>query len=184
MSILKVEKKDLSFLLDRLAGVIDLNKDLPMNVFVGGGFLFWFFERPLLCFFEVFAGLISNSVSSFKSDVFIKFSGGEALEGSCFSVDGTSLEKDINWLSKNFEDFFDGSVGYPILLCDRGCNWIAFESAYEEFGVVAMKKSELKEGFYEYLNSNFISMDELAKLASDPSAEGKVAKALISSYRS
>ncbi|AZF56248.1 hypothetical protein [Pseudomonas sp. R11-23-07] len=184
MTVMKVEKKDLSFLLDSLSSVIDFNKDLPMNVFVGGGFLFWFFERPLLCYFETFASLISNSVSSFKSDVFVKFSGGEALANSCFSVDGTNLEKDINWLSKSSENFFDGSVGYPVILCDSSCNWVAFESAYEEFGVVAVKKSGLKGGFYEYLNSNFISMDELAELASGPSAEGKVAKALISSYRS
>jgi len=42
----------------------------------------------------------------------------------------------------------------------------------------------MKEGFYEYLNSSFISMNELAELASCPSAEGKVAKSLVFSYRS
>lgn len=182
MAILKVEDRDLSLLLDRLSGVIDLDKDLPMNIFVGGGFLFWFFERPLLCYFEVFAGLISKSVSSFKSDVFIKFSGGEPLENSCFSFDGADLERDIPWLSKRFDNFFDGGVGYPIVLCDGACSWIAFESAYEEFGVVAVKKTALQDVFYEYLNSNFVSMDELAELASGSSAEGKIAKALISSY--
>ena len=184
MAVSKVTSKDLSFLLDRLSGVIDLSKDLPMNVFIGGGFLFWFFERPLFCFLEIFEGLISNSVTSFESNVFIKFSGGEALTSTCFSISGAVLDKDIVWLSKNFESFFDGSVGYPIVLCDSECNWVAFESAYEEFGVVAVRKSELKESFYEYLNSNFISMDELAELASYPSAEGKVAKALVFSYRS
>ncbi|WP_246888699.1 hypothetical protein [Pseudomonas chlororaphis] len=107
MTILKVEHKELVFLLDRLSAVIDFNKDLPMNVFVGGGFLFWFFERPLLCFFEISEGLISHSVSSFKSDVFIKFSGGEPLTSSCFSIDGTDLKRDISWLSKSFENFFE-----------------------------------------------------------------------------
>lgn len=182
MTILKVEHGELVSLLDRLSGVIDFNKDLPMNVFVGDGFLFWFFERPLLCFFEIFEGLISQSVSSFKSDVFIKFSGGEPLENSCFSIDGTDLERDVFWLSKRFENFFEGAVGYPVTLCDGVCNWVAFESAYEEFGVVAVKKSELQKEFYEYLNSNFISMDELVELASGSSTEGTIAKALISSY--
>jgi hypothetical protein len=141
-----------------------------------------FFERPLLSYFEVFAGLISKSVSSFRSDVFIKFSGSEPLESSCFYLDGNDLERDIPWGDKRFENFFDGAVGYPIVLCDGACSWVAFESAYEEFGVVAVKKSELQDVFYENLNSNFISMDELADLASGSSVEGKIAKALISSY--
>lgn len=182
MAILKVEARDLSLLLDRLSGVIDLDKDLPMNVFVGDEFLFWFFERPLLYCFEVFAGLISNSVSVFKSDVFIKFSGVEPLDNSCFSFDGTDLERDILWLSKRVDNFFDGMVGYPVVLCDGACSWIAFESAYEEFGVVAVKKSALQDVFYEYLNSNFVSMDELTELASGSSSEGKIAKALILHY--
>ncbi|MGE8435544.1 MAG: hypothetical protein ACN6P2_03260 [Pseudomonas palmensis] len=110
MAIYTVERKDLNSLLDRLSGVIDLNKDLPMNIFVGGRFLFWFFERPLFCYFEVFAGLISKSISNFKPDVFIKFSGGEPLENSCFSLDGNDLEKDIPWLSRRFDNFFDGAV--------------------------------------------------------------------------
>lgn len=182
MAILKVEDQDLSCLLDKLSVIIDLNKDLPENIFVGDEFLFWFFERPLICFLEIFAGLISASVSNFKLDVFVKFSGGEALSNSCFSFDGTSIETDILWLNRKFDSFFCGAVGYPIVLFDSACNWVAFESAYEEFGVVAVKKSRLKEGFCEYLNSNFISINELEALASGSSAEGKIARALISAY--
>jgi hypothetical protein len=182
VAVLKVKDKDLNYFLDELSGVINFNKDLPMNVFVGNGFIFWFFERPLLCFFEIFSGLVLNSVISYKSDVFIKFSGGERLGGSCFSLDGNDLEKDVHWLSEKFESFFGGAVGYPIVLCDSTCKWVAFESAYEEFGVVAVKKTELQEGFYDYLNSNLISMDELNELASGRTAEGITAKALISSY--
>lgn len=182
MTISKIESKELVALLERLSGVVDFNKDLPMNVFIGGGFLFWFFERPLLCFVEILEGLILQTASTFNSDVFIKFSGGGSLGSSCFSIGGTELERDISWLSKKFESFFEGAVGYPIILCDGVCNWVAFESAYEEFGVVAVKKSGLQKGFCEYLNSNFISMDELVGLASGSSAEGTIAKALVSSY--
>ena len=95
MTVSKVKDRDLALLLDRLSGVINLDRDLPMNVFVGDGFLYWFFERPLLCYVEIFVGLILNSVSSFKSDVFIKFSGGGPLENSCFSIDGVDLERDV-----------------------------------------------------------------------------------------
>jgi hypothetical protein len=112
----------------------------------------------------------------------IKFSGGEALANSCFSVDGSDLERDVSWLNKRFEDFFDGTVGYPIILCDRACNWIAFESAYEEFGVIAVRDLARKDDFHEYFNSNFISIGTLAELAAGSSAEGKTAKALMSSY--
>lgn len=40
MTISKIENEEMVLLLDRLSGVIGFNKDLPMNVFVGGGFLF------------------------------------------------------------------------------------------------------------------------------------------------
>jgi len=108
MAVSKVTSKELGFLLDGLSGVIDLSKDLPTNISIGGGFLFWFFGRPLLCFHEIFAGLILSSVASFESDVFIKFSGGEAFANTCFSVSGPVLEKDIVWLSKNSEIFLRG----------------------------------------------------------------------------
>ena len=182
MTVSKVKDRDLALLLDRLSGVINLDRDLPMNVFVGDGFLYWFFERPLLCYVEIFVGLILNSVSSFKSDVFIKFSGGGPLENSCFSIDGVDLERDVPWLSRRFDSFFDGMVGYPIVICDGACSWVTFESAYEEFGVIAVKKSEIQDIFYEYLNSNFISIDELAELASGSLPESEIAKALISAY--
>ncbi|MDR9878783.1 hypothetical protein RJC98_26670 [Pseudomonas allii] len=182
MAISKIEDLELTFFLDRLTGIIDFNKDLPMKVFTSGGLSFWFFERPLLCYVDVCVGLILKSVCSFKSDVFIKFSGGEALEKSCFSVDGSDLERDVFWLNKRFESFFDGAVGYPIILCDSACDWIVFESAYEEFGVIAVRDSALNEEFNEYLNLNFISKDTLAELAAGSSVEGKTAKALMSSY--
>lgn len=182
MAISKIEDLELTFFLDRLTGIIDFNKDLPMKVFTSGGLSFWFFERPLLCYVDVCVGLILKSVSSFKSDVFVKFSGGEALEKSCFSVDGSDLERDVFWLNKRFESFFDGTVGYPIILCDSAFDWIVFESAYEEFGVIAVRDSALNEEFNEYLNLNFISKDTLAELAAGSSVEGKTAKALMSSY--
>ena len=139
MAILNIEGMELSSLLDDLSGVINLNKDLPVNVFVRDGLLFWFFERPLFCFFDVLVGLISESISSFKSNVIIKFSGGEPLVSPCFSIDGDDVDKDAFWLSKNFEIFFNGKVGYPVILRNSTFDWIAFESSREEFGVIAVR---------------------------------------------
>lgn len=64
MAISRVEDLELTFFLDRLTGIIDFNKDLPMKVFTSGGLSFWFFERPLLCYVDVCVGLILKSVSS------------------------------------------------------------------------------------------------------------------------
>ncbi|TWC10871.1 hypothetical protein FBY06_1591 [Pseudomonas sp. SJZ085] len=182
MTILRLERVELSCFLDKLSGFISFDKDLPMNVFVGRDFSYWFFERPLLCFSDIFAGLISESVSSFNSYVFVKFSGGEPLTESCFVFDGSDVDRDVSWLSKKSENFFNGVVGYPIVLCNDACDWVAFESAYEEFGVIAIRSTGLKTGFYEYLSLNFISMDELSELAAGSSVEGVVAGRLISSY--
>ncbi|WP_260955546.1 hypothetical protein [Pseudomonas citri] len=182
MTILKVEREELFCFLDKLSGLINFDKDLPMNVFVGGDFSYWFFERPLICFVDIFAKLISESVASFNSDIFIKFSGGEPLAGSCFSIDGSDVDRDAFWLSKKSEDFFSGTVGYPIVLCNGACDWVAFESAHEEFGVIAVKSTVLQTGFYECLGSSFISVDEMAVLAAGSSVEGVMAGRFLSSY--
>ena len=54
MAVLKVNSVELSCLFHKLSRFVDFNKDLPLNVFIGGGFVFWFFERPLLSFIDVF----------------------------------------------------------------------------------------------------------------------------------
>lgn len=182
MAVLKVSALKLHCLLDKLMGVIDFNKDLPMNVFVSGGFIFWFFERPLLSFVDIFSGLISESFSSFESDVFIKFSGCGLLADSCFSISRNDVDSDALWISKKSEDFFCGKFGYPIILFNEACDWIAFESAREEFGVIAVRAPILQDSFFQYLESQFISSNELTELASGASADSAIAKAFVSSY--
>lgn len=182
MAVLKVSPVKLLCLLDKLSGAIDFNKDLPSNVFVGSGFIFWFFERPLLSFVDLFSGLVSESLSSFESDVFIKFSGRELLADSCFSINGSDIDKDALWVSKKSENFFGGKVGYPIILFNGTYDWVAFESAREEFGVIAVRESILQNSFFQYLESSFISSNELAELASGTSADSAIAKAFFSSY--
>lgn len=182
MAVLKVNPVKLHCLLDKLAGVIDFNKDLPFNVFVGDGFVFWFFERPLLSFVDIFSGLISESLSSFESDVVIKFSGFGLLADSCFSINKKDVDRDALWMSKKSEDFFGGKVGYPIIVFNEACDWVAFESAREEFGVVAVRTPVVQDGFFHYLESNFISSKELIGLASGTAPDSEIAKAFVSSY--
>nr|WP_218647054.1 hypothetical protein [Pseudomonas sp. P7548] len=179
---MKVEQRELDLFVEKLLCVIDFDKDLPENVFLRDEYIYWFFERPLLCFYDLFSGLVLESVSSFKSDVFIKFSGGQPLSGSCFSIDSSNISGDSNWLVVNSENFFEGTVGYPIVLCNDTDDWFAFESAHEEFGVLAVNKSSLHEGFLGYLNANLISMSDLSELAKTSVAEGVIAQVLISYY--
>ena len=183
MAVLKIEGLELCLYLDKLSGVVDFDKDLPKNIYFAENLSFWFFERPLLDFHELFLGLISESLCSFESDVFIKFSGGEQLAGSCFSIGGSDAGKDACWITKGFEDFFKGTVGYPIIICNGRFDWLAYESANEEYGVIALRGVDRKTRLYNYLNANFISLDELAELEAGSLAESVIAKALISSYR-
>ncbi|WP_081015312.1 MULTISPECIES: hypothetical protein [Pseudomonas] len=182
MTIRKVDFVELSRLIGELSGMVDFKKDLPTNLFVGNGFKFWFFERPLLDFVDVFSELVSESLSSFGGDVFIKFSGEEFLVDSCFAINGDTVDADASWVSDNFEDFFGGRVGYPVVLFNGAFDWVAFESLREEFGVIAVKVSSFQNGFFEYLESNFISCDGLSKMSSSSSVEGLIAKAFEFSY--
>ncbi|WLH47766.1 hypothetical protein [Pseudomonas beijingensis] len=101
----KVDFIELFRVVGDLSGMVDFKKDLPTNVFIGNGFVFWFFERPLLDFVNVFSGLVSESLSSFGGDVFVKFSGEEFLVDSCFAINGDSVGADASWISDNFEVF-------------------------------------------------------------------------------
>ncbi|MCP2052743.1 UNVERIFIED_ORG: hypothetical protein J3D59_002603 [Pseudomonas fluorescens] len=183
MAVLKVEGLEFSLFLNKLSCVVDFEKDLPKNIYFAENLSFWFFERPLLDFHELFLGLISESFCSFESHVFIKFSGGEQLAGSCFSIDETDASKDVCWIAKGFGDFFRGTVGYPIIICNGRFDWLAYESASEEYGVIALRGVDRKTSLYDYLNANFISLDELAEWEAGSLAESVIAKALISSYR-
>lgn len=115
MAVLKIEGLELFLFLDKLSGDVDFDKDLPKNIYFAENLSFWFFERPLLDFHELFLGLISESLCSFESDVFIKFSGGEQLAGSCFSIGGSDAGKDACWITKGFEDFLKILLGVRLL---------------------------------------------------------------------
>ncbi|MCG8296597.1 hypothetical protein [Pseudomonas entomophila] len=182
MAVIKVESRELYCLIEKMLTLIDFGKDLPENVFVEEGLSFWFFERPLICYVDVFAGLISAAVAESDVGVYLKFSGVEVFPGSCYFFDGLNVSKDASWMSNGFNDFFGGEVGYPIILCGKGCDWMAFESAHEELGVIAVRSSFLSKWFGEYLDDNFISMSDLVEMKAGSSVNSKVAKAFFLSY--
>lgn len=182
MAPLQLDTIGLLGALEKISSAVDFKKDLPLNVFLQEEYVFWFFERPLLSYLDLLSGLISENFRNFGSDVFIKFSGAENLVGSGFSIDGQSIDRDLQWLSKESQDFFCGAVGYPLTIFNGSCDWIAFESAYEEFGVIAVKASSMKAGFADYLDSSFISRDEIVELALSAHPDSGIAKVFLASY--
>lgn len=182
MAVSKVDSEELSQLLEKLRLVVDGNKDLPSNIFLDGDRMFWFFERPIISFVDIFYRLISGSIFEFKSSVIIKFSGVSSVVGSCFRLSGEDVDKDILWLSEKFENFFSGTISYPIFMFSEDHEWVAYESANEEFGVVAVRTTVSQSGFLNVLNSDFIPLKELDLLSFDNSTEGSIARAFMSEY--
>ncbi|MEB0048347.1 MULTISPECIES: hypothetical protein [unclassified Pseudomonas] len=184
MTILNISPIDLSRIVEKLSEVVDFKSDLPSKVFFESGLVFWFFERPLLAFIEVVSGLISKSISSYGMNVFVKFSGDELLDNSCIIFDGCDTENKILIVNDEYVDFLGGEVGYPIVLFNETHDWVAFESAHEEFGVIAVREASLPKDFSEYLESNFISAKILDELALSTTADGLIARAFKKSYSS
>jgi len=182
MNISKVNGDCVAKMVGQLSDLIDFKKDLPSNVFVGDEFIFWFFERPLISFVDLLSGLVRESVAAFGSGVLIKFSGNQALVDSCFLLGGDDIENGVSFVVDGFSNFFGGRVGYPIVLSNEACDWIAFESAHEELGVLGVRASRIQGDFIDYLDASFISSDALIKIASGVGVDNITARAFLSSY--
>lgn len=182
MSIFSVEVSKLSSIVEALSELVIFDNDLPMKVFNGKEFDYWFFERPLICYLDMMEGLIKESLTGFESDVFVKFSGDRVFSGSCFFFEKDNFEAGVKWLSEGFKNFFGGTVGYPIVIFNGDLDWVAYESSREELGVIALNKSAVNKNFISYLNSEFITVDQLRELASRDLVESITAKCLLESY--
>ncbi|WP_171020458.1 hypothetical protein, partial [Cupriavidus sp. 2SB] len=166
----------------QLSRHLDFKIDLPGNVFVGNVFNFIFFERPLLCFSDVFSKLISENFSVFDEKIYVKFSGGDLLEDSCLIIDKYEMGSTVEVVESYFSDFMGGQIGYPIVLFNAAFDWISFESSREEIGVMAVKNSEKKDRFISGLEADFISIDSLREMRSRSGAEGLIARSFLRSY--
>ncbi len=184
MSLSLIDTEESFELFDRLSKLININGELPDNIFKEEGFTFWFFERELIDFTDILSGLISASRLAFQLDVLVKFSGHNTNSGNLFSLDGVDTASDVLNLQKEFRDFFGGTADYPIFFFNKSFDWLAIESAYEEFGVLALKTNCDSDDFVAFLNSYFISAEHLTQLSAGNLAESISAEALRASYLS
>ncbi|WP_146022598.1 MULTISPECIES: hypothetical protein [unclassified Pseudomonas] len=181
MNVSAVASDKLKNMINNVADYLNFELDLPSNVFLGEDWGVWFFERPLLSFVDLFSGVVKNSVYSFSSDVFIKFSGVEVVEGSCYLICQDACGAALS-SSRQSEDILQNSLGYPIYFFNSKFDWIAVESAYEEYGVIGLRGSDVKGCFVNFLRENFISQSEMALIAAGKSAGSKSARSFISAY--
>ncbi|MBD9516235.1 hypothetical protein [Pseudomonas sp. PDM22] len=182
MAIIEIESSEMSKVVDGLAKVVFFERDLPLNVFIKEGLSFWFFERPIVDYLFLFSGLISISLSAFGSSPYVKFSGRENIAGSCVRFDGGNIEEDTDLVSRKFSNFFGGKVGYPIFLFNDMYDWVAIESAHDEFGVIAVDSGRVPREFIDFLEFNFIPKAEMIKLASGTGAQSIDAKIILKYY--
>ncbi|MFD2884569.1 hypothetical protein ACFS4T_26640 [Pseudomonas lini] len=94
-----------------------------------------------------------------------------------FLLDGVDVEGDVEFINKGFRDFFAGEVDYPMVIGDLAFDWLAFESAHEEFGVLAVKSSLNVSSFSKVLKKSFISSRDFQKLAGQHAVMDKIVKA-------
>jgi hypothetical protein len=162
MSLSKVEFKEVNRITAALSKHLDLEKDLPGMVFLDSGLEYYFFERPLLSTTEVLSELVCLSYEMFSTDVFTLFS--TPPDCSCYLFDGNNVEEGVEALSSGFRDFFKGTVDYPMIMGNLGFDWLLFESAYEEFGVLALSTASAKLKFSEGVGRNLIHSKEFQGL--------------------
>lgn len=175
MTVYKLESEDSRRITQDLSSFVSFATDLPAMVFRTSDFEFWFFERSLVSFSDVLIELISASYEGFSSAVFIRF-GGDS-ENTCFLLEGVDVEGDVEFINKGFRDFFAGEVDYPMIIGNLEFDWLAFESAHEEFGVLAVKSSLNISSFSKMLKKNFISQTDFQKLAGQHEVMDKIVKA-------
>lgn len=161
MSLSKVEFKEVNRITAALANHLDLEKDLPAMVFLDSGLEYYFFERPMLSTTDVLSELVCLNYEVFSTDVFALFS---APSGLCYLFDGNNVDEGIEVLNSGFRDFFKGTADYPMIVGNLGFDWLLFESAYEEFGVLALSKANAKLKFSEGVGRNLIRSKEFQAL--------------------
>lgn len=165
-----------------LRSLVDFEENLPSNVFKGGNYEYWFFERPLLAFSDLLASLVSASNKSYGSRVYIKYAGDRMVSGSLLEFDGFEVENAAEWIANGRPDFFDGDFEYPLMVFNKEFDWLAFEGFNEEFGVIAARKERCDSDFFSYLQSNFIPVSVFREWTKYSSVDGKIARVFLASY--
>lgn len=169
-------------MIEELSKIIDFKKDLPSNIFYSKEFDFWFFERPIIHYIDLFSGLAAASYADFENNIIVKFSGDTQIANSCVIFNGNDPCVGAGEISSKFSNFLEGAVGYPIVFFNETYDWIAFESLYEELGVIAVRNSKNRQEFTGYLESNLITLEQLSEWSGRLTIESKIANAFLNSY--
>lgn len=162
MSLTKLEHQELNQITAMLSNRLELNKDLPEMVFRDSELEFYFFERPLLSNVDVLDSLLCSSFKVFSTSAFALFNA--PLASTCYLFDGENTQEDVEELSVGFRDFFKGTVNYPVVMGNVSFDWLLFESACEEYGVLAFDSRHASSEFSECLSCNLISSAEFQSL--------------------
>ena len=112
----------------------------------------------------------------------IKCSGSNLTESTFISLDNENVETDVLTIHKDFQDFFGGRLGYPIVIFNEKFDWIAFESAYEEFGVLSVREDACKNGFLNFLDENLIPVKNTTDTTDLQGSELMTVEALRKAY--
>jgi len=165
-----------------VVGVIDYGKSLPDNIFCNGGYRFWFFERPILDWKELFIGLAEANGKIYGSDLVVCFGDLRSSDSSRYEVRLKSLLEDFEGLQKGFNSFFEGGVNYPVSIVSSNFEWFAFEGANEEYGVLGLRCHRERKEFINYLDSELIGCELLSKISAGDGLDSKTAKCFVESY--
>ncbi|KAB2723676.1 hypothetical protein [Brucella intermedia] len=121
----------------------------------------WFFERPILAWQTVMVDFFTGSVEEFGGDIIAKFSGMSPDLRSAFVLDGGSIKADYADLFGKYNNFQGGVLGYPMIISDQNLNWILYESAREEIGIIGLTKSLGNDNFKSILDDVFVDDDSI-----------------------
>lgn len=125
----------------KLNSVLNWDADLPENVFREKNYDFFIFERPIIDQAELLENLMNSNSIAFGRNMVVFF--GNPIKNIQTGFEFTELfsQEQIEQLRLEFRTFFNGQAGYPVIVANDNLDWIAYESAREELGILAVKKS-------------------------------------------
>ncbi|NSX22859.1 hypothetical protein HTV13_23910 [Pseudomonas putida] len=165
----------------KLALKLDITNDLPARVFLQPNLDYWFFERSLLSDLGLLESLLIESHRQFSSGMGVLFSWGTPdCTGRLF--DGSSTEESVFELQRQSFRPPNTPLELPHLVFSPTHEWLAYESAFEEWGVLAMDRSLINTEFAGYLNREFISIGEAWRLSKLEDFNGILARAFLRNY--
>ena len=164
----------------RLLEKVDLTNDLPAQIFQEKNLDFWFFERSLLGDLDLFEELLAKSNAQFSRGVGMIFSWA-AAECKGRLLDCEDPEDSVLELKRQQ---FGGELALdlPNFYFDIDFEWVAYESSYEEWGVLAMDRAVADTQFAKFLNEEFMSVGDLWRISKLEDFNGKLARAFLKNY--